>query len=75
MPSGLVLKSGRVRLPDKLIEYLNAGVAPEVLYWQTGGESFSVCAIFKSVDAVYDISVRLYIISYIHVCLPFALVV
>jgi len=40
-PSGIILKGGRVRLPDKLMEYLNKEVAPEVLYWQTGGESFS----------------------------------
>jgi hypothetical protein len=41
MPSGLILKGGRVRLPDKLIEYLNKNVAPNVLWWQTGGETFS----------------------------------
>jgi len=40
-PSGIILKGGRVRLPDKLMEYLNKEVAPQVLYWQTGGESFS----------------------------------
>ena len=40
-PSGIILRGGRIRLPDKLMEYLNKGVAPDVLYWQDGGESFS----------------------------------
>jgi hypothetical protein len=44
MPSGVILKTGRLRLPDKLMEFLNKNVAEEVLYWQTGGESFSVDA-------------------------------
>lgn len=34
-------KSGRIRLPDKLMEYLNAQVAPKVLFWQDDGISFS----------------------------------
>jgi hypothetical protein len=41
-PAGLVLKGGRLRLPDKLIEYLNKKVAPEVLYWEPSGDTFSV---------------------------------
>lgn len=40
-PSGLILKSGRVRLPDKLMEYLNKEVASEALYWMPEGESFA----------------------------------
>jgi len=41
-PSGLILKTGRVRLPDKLMEYLNKEVAPDALYWMPGGESFAL---------------------------------
>lgn len=40
-PSGIILRGGRVRLPDKLMEYLNKEVVPDVLYWQEGGKSFS----------------------------------
>ena len=40
-PSGLILKTGRVRLPDKLMEYLNKEVAPEALYWMPEGEAFA----------------------------------
>ena len=40
-PSGLILKSGRVRLPDKLMEYLNKE-ASEALYWMPEGESFAL---------------------------------
>ena len=40
-PSGIILRGGRIRLPDKLMEYLNKVVVPDVLYWQTGGLSFS----------------------------------
>lgn len=42
MPSGLILKSGRVRLPDRLMEYLNNDVAPEALFWMPEGESFAI---------------------------------
>ena len=42
VPSGLILKSGRVRLPDKLMEFLNKEVAPEALYWMPDGESFAI---------------------------------
>ena len=38
---GVILRSGRIRLPDKLIEYLSNDVCPEVLYWHASGESFS----------------------------------
>lgn len=31
-----------MRLPDKLMSYLNAEIAPECLYWNDGGDSFSV---------------------------------
>ena len=41
-PSGLILKSGRLRLPDKMIEYLNKEVVPEVLYWREDGEAFFI---------------------------------
>ena len=40
MPTGLILKSGRVRLPDKLMEYLNKEVS-EALYWMPEGEAFA----------------------------------
>ena len=40
-PTGLILKSGRVRLPDKLMEYLNKEVS-EALYWMPEGESFAL---------------------------------
>ncbi|CAB9499203.1 expressed unknown protein [Seminavis robusta] len=41
-PNGLILKGGRVRLPDKLMEYLNKDVAPEALYWMPDGDSFAL---------------------------------
>ena len=40
-PKGILLKSGRVRLPDKLMEYLNKE-ASEALYWMPDGESFAL---------------------------------
>jgi HSF-type DNA-binding len=39
---GVILRSGRVRLPDKLIQYLNNEVAMESLYWQPDGQGFSI---------------------------------
>jgi hypothetical protein len=39
---GLILKTGRVRLPDKLMEYLNNEVAPDALYWLPGRETFAL---------------------------------
>lgn len=39
---GLILKSGRLRLPDKLMEYLNQKVVPDTLWWLADGESFAL---------------------------------
>lgn len=40
-PKGVILKSGRIRLPDKLMEYLNNQVTSS-LYWQPDGQGFSI---------------------------------
>jgi HSF-type DNA-binding len=39
---GVILRSGRIRLPDKLIQYLNNEVAVESLFWQPDGQGFSI---------------------------------
>jgi len=46
---------GRARLPDKLMEYLNAKVVPDVLWWLPGEEAFAIDAsrIQKEVLDVY----------------------
>lgn len=49
LPTGLILKSGRVRLPDKLMEFLNKKVS-ESLYWMPEGESFAIDAGKAQVD-------------------------
>lgn len=38
---GIILRSGRIRLPDKLIQYLNNEVTPS-LFWQPDGQGFSI---------------------------------
>ena len=38
---GVILRSGRIRLPDKLIQYLNNSVSKS-LYWQPDGQGFSI---------------------------------
>ena len=35
---------GRARLPEKLMEYLNSNVAPDVLWWLPGEEAFALDA-------------------------------
>jgi HSF-type DNA-binding len=40
-PGGIVIRGGRIRLPDKLMEFLTKSVLPDVLYWQEDGNSFS----------------------------------
>lgn len=40
IPKGIILKTGRLRLPDKLMSYLNHNVT-SALYWNKNGESFS----------------------------------
>ncbi|CAB9512306.1 transcription factor [Seminavis robusta] len=40
--TGVILRSGRIRLPDKLMQYLNNGVAPASLFWQPDGQGFSI---------------------------------
>lgn len=52
--SGLVLKRGRLRLPGKLMEYLNQEVAPEALHWMHEGYSF-VLNIEKAQEQFLDI--------------------
>jgi hypothetical protein len=40
-PGGIVIRGGRIRLPDKLMEFLQKAVLPDVLYWREDGNSFS----------------------------------
>lgn len=47
-PKGVVLRSGRIRLPDKLMECLNNEVTP-ALFWQPDGQGFSIdCDVVQS---------------------------
>jgi HSF-type DNA-binding len=40
-PAAYYKVGGRIRLPDKLMEYLNKNVLPDTLWWQPDGDGFA----------------------------------